>query len=191
MKDKTTIQKLFSFSESQHLQKIKKINFEETFLQEETYQIQRKHWLNKNGIWNVSWLCAWFQTWRLSNLSHFNACEACDKYHGFVLGASDSTTHFFKYKLRFSGIKVKSDSFCPRFNFVLSPKSDLLWLYSIFNGTFYCKWTFWIRHHKDTLIALIELIGKIFINLKTKDCESFQMATLIYVEPLKTRAKKI
>jgi len=156
MKDKTTIQKLFSFSESQHLQKIKKINFEETFLQEETYQIQRKHWLNKNGIWNVSWLCAWFQTWRLSNLSHFNACEACDKYHGFVLGASDSTTHFFKYKLRFSGIKVKSDSFCPRFNFVLSPKSDLLWLYSIFNGTFYCKWTFWIRHHKDTLIALIE-----------------------------------
>ena len=133
---------------------IKKINFEETFFQEETYQIQRKHWLNENG--NVSWLCVWFQTWRLSNLSHFNACEACDKYHGFVLGASDSTTHFFKYKLRFSGIKVKSDSFCPRFNFVLSPKSDLLWLYSIFNGTFYCKWTFWIRHHKDTLIALIE-----------------------------------
>lgn len=62
MKDKTTIQKLFSFTESQHLQKIKKINFEETFLQEETYQIQRKHWLNENGIWNVSWLCAWFQT---------------------------------------------------------------------------------------------------------------------------------
>ena len=108
--------------------------------------------------WNLKRIMALclISDWCLSNLSHFNACEACDKYHGFVLGASDSTTHFFKYKLRFSGIKVKSDSFCPRFNFVLSPKSDLLWLYSIFNGTFYCKWTFWIRHHKDTLIALIE-----------------------------------
>jgi len=163
--------------------------------QEETYQIQRKHWLNKNGIWNVSIVP--------DSMPHISSSTNSDKLR--FLGAKVIIwTRFIIVCLFICKIGFVMFVQCPQWNFLS------YWEWTIINfpnipsqDTF--AWI-WDEAFIQSCIKLISFAvaqntriqnwccycGKILINLGENISEAFKgwRHSYICVESPKTRAKK-
>jgi len=107
--------------------------------QEETYQIQRKHWwLNKNGIWNVS-MMALIERCLISTQTFL---QVQTQVIGSKVNDGQSETRFLLVCLFiWCCLKNRICYVCTQilngtFNRIESGQSTLIW------------WTFWICHHK-------------------------------------------